>query len=602
MPANNGKIIGIDLGTTNSVLGVIQDGVPILLNIQGTRLLPSVVGISLQNDLLVGTPARNQWVVAPDRTIRSIKRKMGKDETVEMAGKRYTPQEISAFILREIKQAAEAALGGDLSGAVQRAVITVPAYFNEVQRQATIEAGAIAGLQVERIINEPTAAALAYGYGVDPDEHLRVLVYDLGGGTFDVSVIEMNFGVVDVLSTAGDNFLGGDDFDERLAALIADEFQEEHQIDLRQQHQAWARLLREAEEAKIRLSAEPFTNMTLEYITQDSKGNPLHIRREVTREEFVETIEDMLERTITCIDQALKDAKLKASDINRVLLVGGSTRIPAVWELVATRMEQDPHIEIDPDAAVALGAAVQAGIIAGEEIDAILVDVTPMSLGIETAHIGMTGRLDTDHFSPLIHRNSTIPIEKSEIFSTLYPGQDSIHIKVYQGESQIASRNVLLGDFMVEEVKANRSDGLADVTVNFKLDINGILDVTVTERGSGKQITERLRAERQRLTPEQIAESQAKLDLYSEDNEEEDGEVAVIDGEIAIADLEFDEATMALLDRARNVLETPGLDADLADQLVEAVDNLYTAAQTGDEETMQEANDELIDLLFAAEE
>lgn len=602
MPANNGKIIGIDLGTTNSVLGVIQDGVPILLNIQGTRLLPSVVGISLQNDLLVGTPARNQWVVAPDRTIRSIKRKMGKDETVEMAGKRYTPQEISAFILREIKQAAEAALGGDLSGAVQRAVITVPAYFNEVQRQATIEAGAIAGLQVERIINEPTAAALAYGYGVDPDEHLRVLVYDLGGGTFDVSVIEMNFGVVDVLSTAGDNFLGGDDFDERLAALIADEFQEEHQIDLRQQHQAWARLLREAEEAKIRLSAEPFTNMTLEYITQDSKGNPLHIRREVTREEFVETIEDMLERTITCIDQALKDAKLKASDINRVLLVGGSTRIPAVWELVATRMEQDPHIEIDPDAAVALGAAVQAGIIAGEEIDAILVDVTPMSLGIETAHIGMTGRLDTDHFSPLIHRNSTIPIEKSEIFSTLYPGQDSIHIKVYQGESQIASRNVLLGDFMVEEVKANRPDGLADVTVNFKLDINGILDVTVTERGSGKQITERLRAERQRLTPEQIAESQAKLDLYSEDNEEEDGEVAVIDGEIAIADLEFDEATMALLDRARNVLETPGLDADLADQLVEAVDNLYTAAQTGDEETMQEANDELIDLLFAAEE
>lgn len=598
MPANNDKIIGIDLGTTNSVLGVIQNGVPVLLTIQGERLLPSVVGISPQNDLLVGTPGRNQWVVAPERTIRSIKRKMGKDETVEMAGKRYTPQEISAFILREIKQAAEAALGQP----VQRAVITVPAYFNEVQRQATMEAGAIAGLQVERIINEPTAAALAYGYGVDPDEHLRVLVYDLGGGTFDVSIIEMNFGVVDVLATAGDNFLGGDDFDERLAALIADEFEEAHQIDLRQHHQAWARLLREAEEAKIRLSAEPFTTMTLEYITQDSSGSPLHIRREVARAEFVESIEDMLERTMTCIDQALKDAKLTASDINRVLLVGGSTRIPAVWELVAARMEQDPHVEIDPDAAVALGAAVQAGIVAGEEIDAILVDVTPMSLGIETAHIGMTGRLDIDHFAPLIHRNATIPVEKSEVFSTLYPGQDSIHIKVYQGESPVASRNVLLGDFMVEEVKANRPDGLADVMVNFKLDINGILDVTVTERGSGKQVTERLHAERQRLTPEQIAESQAKLDLYAGEVGEEEEEEALLDGETAIADLEFDAATMALLDRARNVLETPGLDSDLADQLVEAVDNLYTAAQTGDEEAMQEANDALIDLLFEADE
>ncbi|MEZ4727113.1 MAG: Hsp70 family protein [Caldilineaceae bacterium] len=594
MPANNDKLIGIDLGTTNSVLGVIQAGAPVLLNIQGERLLPSVVGISPQGELLVGTPARNQWVVAPDRTVRSIKRKMGKDETVEMAGKHYTPQEISAFILREIKQAAEAALGGSPSGAIQRAVITVPAYFNEVQRQATMEAGAIAGLQVERIINEPTAAALAYGYGVDPDEHLRVLVYDLGGGTFDVSIIEMNLGVVDVLATAGDNFLGGDDFDERLAALIADEFQAEHDLDLRQHHQAWARLLREAEEAKIRLSGEPFTTMTLEYIAQDKQGNPLHIHREVSRAEFVEAIQDLLDRTMTSIDQALKDARLTAGDVNRVLLVGGSTRIPAVWELVAERMEQDPHIEIDPDAAVALGAAVQAGIIAGEEIDAILVDVTPMSLGIETAHISMSGRLDIDHFVPLIHRNATIPVEKSEIFSTLYPGQESIHIKVYQGESPVASQNVLLGDFMVEEVEANRPDGLADVTVNFKLDINGILDVTVTERGSGKQVTERLHAERQRLSPEQIAESQAKLDTYSADD--------VIEGEVAVADLEFDEATIALLDRARNILETPGLDPDLSEQIMEAIDDLYTAAQAADDDQMQEASDHLIDLLFEAEE
>jgi len=589
------KIIGIDLGTTNSVLGIIQDGAPVLLPIQGSALLPSVVGISPQGDVLVGTPARNQWVVAPERTVRSIKRQMGKGESVVMAGKTYTPQEISAFILREIKQAAEAALGQPVS----RAVITVPAYFNEVQRQATLEAGTIAGLTVERIINEPTAAALAYGYGIDDNEHLRVLVYDLGGGTFDVSIIELNFGVVDVLATAGDNFLGGDDFDERLASTLADEFLEAHKLDLRQDHRAWARLLRAAEEAKIALSTTPFTTVGLEYIAQDSKGAPLHIRREVERQEFVELIDDMLQRTLTCIDQALSDARLQPSDINRVLLVGGSTRIPAVYNLVTRRMQQEPHLEIDPDAAVALGAAVQAGIIAGEEINSILVDVTPISLGIETAHIGMSGHLDIDHFAPLIRRNSTIPVRKSEIFTTMFPGQDKIEVKVYQGENRVASQNVLLGDFMVEDVKANRPDGLAEVTVDFQLDINGILNVTVTERGSGRKTTEQLKANRQRMSPEQIAESQAKLAaLYSaEEDEDEDGEFAALEAEI-----EFDAGTMALLDRARRALETPGLDEDLAAQLRATIDNITDAAVDGDEEQVQAYCDNLIDLLFAAEE
>ncbi len=589
MTENNGKIIGIDLGTTNSVLATIQNGVPVLLEVQGERLLPSVVGISPQDGLLIGTPARNQWTVAPDRTIRSIKRKMGSNETVEMAEKSYTPQEISAFILRAIKESAEKALGEP----VTRAVITVPAYFNEVQRQATIEAGAIAGLQVERIINEPTAAALAYGYGVDPDEHLRALVYDLGGGTFDVSVIEMNMGVVDVLATAGNNLLGGDDFDERLAALFADEFQDEHNLDLRANHQAWARLLRAAEEAKIHLSDEPLTTVSLEYIAQDPQGNALHLRREVTRAEFVAAIDDLLEQTIESIDQALTDADLEASDVNRVLLVGGSTRIPAVWQMVAARLGQDPHIEIDPDAAVALGAAVQAGIIAGEEIDAILVDVTPMSLGIETARITLAGQLNSDHFVPLIHRNATIPVQKSESFSTLFPGQDQIHIKVYQGENSVASQNTLLGDFMVEDVQSNRSDGLGEVTVNFQLDINGILNVTVTDRGSGKQTSEQLRAERQRLSPEQIAESQARLAQNVAASE--------IEG-IAVDDIEFDETTRALLDRARNALESPGLDAELSDKLIDAVDAVYSAAQDEDEDALQSASDELVDLLFDAEE
>ena len=589
------KIIGIDLGTTNSVLGIIQDGAPVLLPIQDSALLPSVVGISPQGDVLVGTPARNQWVVAPERTVRSIKRQMGKGETVVMAGKTYTAQEISAFILREIKQAAEVALGQP----VTRAVITVPAYFNEVQRQATLEAGTIAGLTVERIINEPTAAALAYGYGIDDNEHLRVLVYDLGGGTFDVSIIELNFGVVDVLATAGDNFLGGDDFDERLASTLADEFLEAHKLDLRQDHRAWARLLRAAEEAKIALSTSPFTTVGLEYIAQDNKGTPLHIRREVERQEFIELIDEMLQRTLTCIDQALSDAKLQPSDINRVLLVGGSTRIPAVYNLVTRRMQQEPHLEIDPDAAVALGAAVQAGIIAGEEINSILVDVTPISLGIETARIGMSGHLDIDHFAPLIRRNSTIPVQKSEIFTTMYPGQGKIEIKVYQGENRVASQNVLLGDFMVEDVKANRPDGLAEVTVDFQLDINGILNVTVTERGSGRKTTEQLKADRQRLSPEQIAESQAKLAaLYSADEDEEEDE----EFDAAEVEIEFDAGTMALLDRARRALETPGLDADLAAQLRATIDNITDAAAADDDEQVQAYCDNLIDLLFEVEE
>ena len=583
------KIIGIDLGTTNSVLGVVQDGRMRLVPIGEERLLPSVVGIAPSGDVLVGNAARNQWVVAPDRTIRSIKRKMGSGESVSMAGTSYSPQEISALILRAIKCAAESALGQE----VTRAVITVPAYFNEVQRQATMEAGAIAGLAVERIINEPTAAALAYGYGQGDDRHLRVLVYDLGGGTFDVSLIELHYGVVDVQATAGDNHLGGDDFDERLANLLADEFAEEHAIDLRQDHQAWARLLRAAEEAKIALSDQPYATVTLEYIAHDRRQRPLHLVRELSRAEFVELIDDLLDRTMTCIDQVLSDARVQAADIDRVLLVGGSTRIPAVWELVSKHMEQSPHDEIDPDAVVALGAAVQAGIMAGEEIDAVLVDVTPLSLGIETVTIGVTGHLQEDRFVPLIHRNTTVPVNKSEVFSTLFPGQSTIQVKVYQGEQPVASQNVLLGDFMVEDLQPNRPDGLADVVVNFALDVNGILDVTVTERATGRQVRERLKADRQRLSPEQIGASQEKLLLADSGFEEEDEEAL---------DVELDPGTMALLERASRALENPELDVALAAQLRQAVANIRQAAANGDADDVQGLCDALIDVLFEAEE
>ncbi|MSP11920.1 MAG: heat-shock protein Hsp70 [Chloroflexi bacterium] len=586
------KIIGIDLGTTNSVLAVIQNGVPTLLPINGQRLLPSLVGISPAGEVLVGTPARNQWVVAPDRTVRSIKRKMGRGELVTMAGKSYTPQEISAFILREIKQGAEAALGYP----VRRAVITVPAYFTEVQRQATIEAGEIAGLAVERIINEPTASALAYGYGLDTDQHLRMLVYDLGGGTFDISIIELNYGVVEVLATAGDNFLGGDDFDERLANMLADEFMEAHDIDLRQDHQAWARLLRVAEETKIELSAAPFATANLEFIARDLQHKPLHIIREVSRYEFEALIGDLLDRTITCIDQALGDAKLTAADIDRVLLVGGSTRIPAVWDLVSVRLEREPHLEIDPDAAVALGAAVQAGIIAGEDINAILVDVTPFSLGIEAAEFGITGHLQIDMFIPIIRRNNTVPVQKSQLFVTMFPSQDKIQIKVYQGESPIASQNVLLGEFMAEELQPNRPDGLTEVTVNFQLDINGILDATVTERKTGKKTSAQLKASRQRLSLEEIAQSQAKLDVVYGDSRGE-MEFSPLDDMVQIVD----PGVAVLLDRAQKTLARPDLDGEMAAEIAGVVMDIHRATADSNNEKIEEYCDRLIDLLLEVE-
>lgn len=586
------KIIGIDLGTTNSAVAVIQDGMPTMLPVNGAQLLSSVVGISSENTLLVGTPARNQWVVAPERTVRSIKRKMGSQDTVTMAGKAYTPQEISAFILKEIKVSAEKVLGGP----VNKAVITVPAYFNEVQREATLEAGRIAGFSVERIINEPTAAALAYGYGAKEAQELKILVYDLGGGTFDVSIIELHEGIVDVIATAGDNHLGGDDFDELLAELLADEFQEEHDINLRADHQAWARLLRAAEEAKIALSDDQYTDVSLEYIAKDTNNTPLHLTREVSRIEFEDLIGDFLDRTLDSIDSALKDANLEAEEIDRALLVGGSTRIPAVWRLVTERMQQEPHTEVNPDLAVALGAGVQGGIIAKEDIDTILVDVTPLSLGIQAVTMGPGGHLKEDVFEPLIHRNTTIPVHKNKEFSTLYPGQEAIHIHVYQGEHKHASKNTLLGDFMVEGLKPNpKMMGLTTVLVNFAIDVNGILDITVSERGTKTRVQHTLKADRQRLTPEQIAASQAKLEeIYQADSAEE-----ALEGLEAV---ELDPGVMALFERARKVLETPGLDEELAQDISATIDDIRQAEATGRKDNAEELCDELIDLLMEAEE
>ena len=593
------RVIGIDLGTTNSVLAVVESGSARIIPVAGSRLLPSVVGVAPDGDLLVGTPARNQWVSAPERTVRSIKRRIGSPEAVDMAGRTYTPQEISAFILRAIRDGAEAELGEP----VRRAVITVPAYFNEVQRQATVEAGRIAGLDVERIINEPTAAALAYGYGRGEEaDPLRVLVYDLGGGTFDVSIIELSHGVVDVLATAGDNHLGGDDFDDLVASALASEIEDEHDVDVRGDHQAWARLLRASEEAKIRLSDQPVTTLALDYLATGRSGAPINFRRDVERAELEDLIGDLLDRTDAKLVQALEDAGLEARAVDRILLVGGSTRIPAVWDLVADRMGQDPHAEVDPDLAVALGAAVQGAIVAGEDVSAILVDVTALSIGVETARLGWSGRLSTDHFSPLVRRNTTIPVRKSERFSTLHPGQDEIRVKVYQGESPLASENTLLGDFSVKDLKPRSGDGLADVLIDFALDVNGILDVTVTEEGTRRETRARLEATRHRLSPEDIARSQEKLrEAAAGAGGSRNGADGPVPGEDTASRVHLDPGAAALLERARRALESDGLDPDVAVELREAMDLLREVDRRGDDGAMEEACDGLIDVLMEVE-
>jgi len=570
------NIIGIDLGTTYSAVATISAGMPAILPKRDQRIIPSVVGISPRGELIVGQPARNQYIVAPERTVRSIKRKMGTDERVQMADKTYTPQEISAFILREMKSIAEANLGQPL----KKAVITVPAYFNDGQRQATKDAGEIAGLDVVRIINEPTAAALAYG--LDREEDLKVMVYDLGGGTFDVSIIQLHYGIVEVLATAGDNHLGGDDFDERLANMLADEFEDEHGVDLRQDRRAWARLTRAAEECKIELSDYPFAWIRLEYLTEKD-GKPLHLNREVSRQEFVTLIRDLVEGTLRHIDQALGDAELHSDAIDKVLLVGGSTRIPFVWDLVTERMRQEPHIEINPDEAVALGASVQAGIIAGEDINAILVDVTPHSLGIETARFTYSGRVLDDQYSVLIHRNTTIPTTKAEVYSTLFPDQDKIHLKVYQGEDPIASRNTLLDDFMIEGLKPPRPGDRPQVTVEFSFDVNGILHVRATDRETGKGEGITVEASRSRLSAEDIARARKTVVAW-----EGGGTV-------------LDEETEALIAQAQRMLDS-GLPPEDAHVVEELIGRIHQAARAGDEDALDDFSDELVDLLFDLED
>ena len=465
------KIIGIDLGTTNSCVAVMEGGEPtVIANAEGSRTTPSVVAFAKNGERLVGQVAKRQAVTNPERTVISIKREMGTDYKVHVDGKDYTPPEISAMILQKLKADAEAYLGQP----VTEAVITVPAYFSDAQRQATKDAGRIAGLDVKRIINEPTAAALAYG--LDKGEVHKILVYDLGGGTFDVSLMEVGDGVFEVLATAGNNRLGGDDFDNRIIDYVAGEFKKENGIDLLADRQAHQRLKEAAERAKIELSGNLTANINLPFITADATG-PKHLDMTLTRAKFNELTSDLVEKTITPLNQALSDAGLKASDIDKVILVGGSTRIPAVQEAVQRVTGKEPFKGINPDECVAVGAAIQGGVLGGDVKDVLLLDVTPLSLGIET--LGGV-------FTRLIDRNSTIPTKKSQVFSTASDGQRSVDVHVLQGEREMAAYNKTLGRFQLDGI-APAPRGVPQIEVTFDIDANGIVHVSAKDLGTGHE-------------------------------------------------------------------------------------------------------------------
>ena len=506
-----GKVIGIDLGTTNSCVAVLEGGEPVVIaNAEGNRTTPSIVGFAKNGERLVGETAKRQAITNPERTISSIKRYMGTDHTVEIDGKKYTPQDISAMILGKLKADAESYLGEK----VTEAVITVPAYFTDSQKQATKDAGKIAGLDVKRIINEPTAASLAYGLDKDEDQH-KILVYDLGGGTFDVSILELGDGVFEVLATNGNNKLGGDDFDEALLNFMADSFAKENGVDLRNDKMALQRLKEAAEKAKKELSSAQTTNVNLPFITVNENG-PLHLNMDITRAKFDQLTEKLVNDTIEPMKKAMNDAGVSNSDISKVILVGGSTRIPAVQEAVKRITGKEPFKGINPDECVAIGAAIQAGVLTGEVNDVLLLDVTPLSLSIETL-----GGVATK----LIERNTTIPTKKSQIFSTAADNQTAVDIHVMQGEREMASGNTTLGRFQLTGIPP-APRGVPQIEVTFDIDANGIVNVSAKDMGTGKEQSITITSST-KLSEDEINAKVKEAEQYAEEDKKRKEEIEV---------------------------------------------------------------------------
>ncbi len=509
--ANKEYTVGIDLGTTNSVIAwVKQDGsVEVIPNAEGNRTTPSIVSFSKTGEIVVGEPAKRQAILNADRTVRSIKRKMGSDYTIKIDEKEYTPQEISAYILKKMKADAEAYLGGK----VTKAVITCPAYFNDAQRQATKEAGIIAGMEVLRIINEPTAAAVAYGIDKKQGDR-KIIVYDLGGGTFDVSLLDIGDGVVEVLSTSGNNHLGGDDFDQLLIDYIAEDFRKKNNVDLRKDKQAFQRLKDAAERAKIELSAKYETEVSLPFITATADG-PLHLEMKITRSTFESLIKDLVEGTREQIERAMSDAKVSPKEVDEILLVGGSTRIPMVQSFIKSIFGKEPNKNINPDEAVAVGAALQSGILAGSvESDLVLVDVTPLTLGVEV----MGGLLE-----PIIERNSTVPVKRSKVFTTAADGQTEVEVAVYQGERSMAGDNVSLGSFKLTGI-APAPRGIPQIEVTFDIDSDGIVHVSAKDLGTNREQS-MVVSGRQKMSEEEIKRIVEDAKKYEEQDKKKKQEV-----------------------------------------------------------------------------
>ncbi len=541
-----GKVIGIDLGTTNSCVSVLEGGEPtVIANAEGNRTTPSVVGFTKNGERLVGETAKRQAITNPDRTIASIKRYMGTDHKVEIDGKSYTPQDISAMILTKLKNDAESYLGEK----VNEAVITVPAYFTDSQKQATKDAGKIAGLDVKRIINEPTAAALAYGLDKDNKQH-KILVYDLGGGTFDVSILELGDGVFEVLATNGDTRLGGDDFDEAVMNFIAESFKNEHGIDLRDDKMALQRLKEAAEKAKKELSSSQTTNVNLPFITVNADG-PLHLDMDITRAKFDQLTKNLVDRTIEPMKKAMSDAGVSMNDIEKVILVGGSTRIPAVQAAVLQVTGKEPFKGINPDECVAIGASIQAGVLTGEVNDVLLLDVTPLSLSIETL-----GGVATK----LIERNTTIPTKKSQIFSTAADNQTAVDIHVMQGERQMAADNVTLGRFQLSGIPPAMR-GVPQIEVTFDIDANGIVNVSAKDLGTGKEQKITISSST-KLSDEEINQKIKEAEQYAEQDKKRkeaieirnEGESLVYQTEKTLEEL-GDKVDLASKDRVNTAKE-----------------------------------------------